>query len=57
MTKVKLTPLPFFRPLMASVVCLVLAAAGMADTGLFLDSKAPYLPQQDPATYEAPPTG
>jgi uncharacterized protein (TIGR03437 family) len=57
MTKDKFTRLSFFRPLMASVACLIVAAAGMADTGLFLGSKAPYVPQQDPSSYEAPPSG
>lgn len=45
------------RSLIVIFLCLVLATTGFSDTGLYLGSKAPYSPQQDPSTYEAPPAG
>jgi hypothetical protein len=58
MTKPASTSRSFFRFLILSLVCLLASMAVWAeDTGLSLGSKAPYTPQQDPSTYEAPPTG
>ncbi len=50
-------PLSKFRALFASALCLVFPTVSLADTGLYLGSKAPYTAQQDPSTYEAPPSG
>jgi hypothetical protein len=41
----------------AIFLCVLTPSFALADTGLYLGSKAPYSPQQDPATYEAPPLG
>jgi hypothetical protein len=45
------------RAIVALAACFSFATSGLADTGLFLGSKAPYAPLQDPATYEAAPAG
>ena len=56
MTRSGLKPRTLFR-LTAVCLSLLISTAGIADTGLFLGSKAPYAIQQDPSTYEAPPGG
>lgn len=38
-------------------LCVLIAAAAFADTGLYLGSKAPYQVMQDPSTYEPAPAG
>jgi hypothetical protein len=58
MTKPESARITFFRFLIAAVACLLLCTVSLADdTGLFLGSKTPYIPQQDSSTYEAPPSG
>lgn len=46
-----------FHRLLAVFLCVATSTAASADTGLYLGSKAPYAPQQDASTYEAPPSG
>lgn len=46
-----------FRAFIALAASLAIATAALGDTGLYLGSKAPYAPLQDPATYEAAPAG
>ncbi|MBV8817203.1 MAG: hypothetical protein JO022_02530, partial [Acidobacteriaceae bacterium] len=46
-----------FRAVVAVAAAFAVATAGLADTGLYLGSKAPYAPLQDPATYEPAPAG
>jgi hypothetical protein len=46
-----------FRAVVALAAAFTVSTAGLADTGLFLGSKAPYAPLQDPSTYEAAPAG
>jgi hypothetical protein len=38
-------------------LCVLIAVAAFADTGLYLGSKAPYQVMQDPSTYEPAPAG
>jgi hypothetical protein len=45
------------RTFVALALCVLLSTAAFAETGLYLGSKAPYAPQQDPSTYEPPPAG
>lgn len=57
MSKRKFVPSALSRLLNVCLAGLLLCAPTLADTGLFLGSKTPYTPQQDPSTYEAPPGG
>jgi hypothetical protein len=45
------------RALVTLAACITLCTTSLADTGLYLGSKAPYAPMQDPSTYEPPPAG
>ena len=46
-----------WRGLATLLLCIALPVAGLADTGLYLGSKAPYQALQDPSTYEPAPAG
>jgi len=50
-----LTSSRVLRAVVALAASFTLSTAGLADTGLYLGSKAPYAPLQDPSTYEAAP--
>jgi hypothetical protein len=51
------SPRRVFRYLSAILLCILVPWVAIADTGLYLGSKAPYQPMQDPSTYESAPAG
>lgn len=46
-----------YTALVALAACFTFSSASLADTGLYLGSKAPYAPLQDPSTYQPAPAG